>query len=42
MKNIKIDIPIEFTIEHYQKLGQFEHLSEVEKIIRIVAAISNY
>ena len=42
MKNIKIDIPIEFTIEHYQKLGQFEHLSEVEKIIRIVSAISNY
>ena len=42
MKNIKIDIPVEFTIEHYQKLGQFEHLSEVEKIIRIVSAISNY
>ena len=42
MKNIKIDIPIEFTIEHYQKLGQFEHLSEVEKIIRIVSAISSY
>lgn len=42
MKNIKIDIPVEFTIEHYQKLGQFEHLSEVEKIIRIVSAISSY
>jgi hypothetical protein len=42
MKEIKIDIPVEFTIEHYQKLGQFEHLSEVEKIIRIVSAISNY
>tara|TARA_R110000782_G_scaffold174561_1_gene265763 strand:+ start:1440 stop:2147 length:708 start_codon:yes stop_codon:yes gene_type:complete len=42
MKEIKIDIPIEFTIEHYSKLGQYEHLSEVEKIIRIVAAISNY
>ena len=42
MKEIKIDIPIEFTIEHYQKLGQFEHLSEVEKIIRIVSAISSY
>ena len=42
MKNIKIDVPVEFTIEHYQKLGQFEHLSEVEKIIRIVSAISSY
>jgi len=42
MKEIKIDIPVEFTIEHYQKLGQFEHLSEVEKIIRIISAISNY
>jgi hypothetical protein len=42
MKQIKVDVPVEFTIEHYQKLGQFEHLTEVEKIIRIVSAISNY
>ena len=42
MKEIKINIPTEFTIEHYQKLGQFEHLSEIEKIIRIISAISNY
>ena len=42
MKEIKINIPIDFTIEHYQKLGQFEHLSEIEKIIRIISAISNY
>jgi len=42
MKEIKVNIPTEFTIEHYQKLGQFEHLSEIEKIIRIVSAISSY
>lgn len=42
MKEIKINIPTEFTIEHYQKLGQFEHLSEIEKIIRIVSSISSY
>ena len=41
-KEIKVNIPTEFTIEHYQKLGQFEHLSDLEKIIRIVATISNY
>jgi hypothetical protein len=42
MKEIKINIPTEFTIEHYQNLGQFEHLSEIEKIIRIVSSISSY
>ena len=42
MKEIKVNIPTEFTIEHYNKLGQFEHLSEIEKIIRIVSAISSY
>lgn len=42
MKEIKVNIPTDFTIEHYQKLGQFEHLSEFEKIIRIISAVSGH
>jgi hypothetical protein len=42
MKNIKITIPTDFTIDHYLKLGQLEHLKEVEKIIRIISSISGY
>lgn len=41
-KTIKIEIPTDFTIEHYTKLGQMEHLREVEKIIRIISSVSNY
>lgn len=39
-KTIKVNIPKEFTIEHYDRLGKFEHLTEAQKIIRIVSAVS--
>lgn len=42
MKEIKITIPEDLTIEQYNKLGQFEHLTEIKKIIRIISAISGY
>lgn len=41
-KTINIKIPTEFTVDHYQKLGEFEHLSDLEKVIRIVSAVSDY
>ena len=41
-KVIKIQIPTEFTIEHYQKLGEYEHLSDLLKIIRVISVISGY
>jgi hypothetical protein len=42
MKKVKITIPTDFTIDHYTKLGQLEHLREVEKVIRIISTISDY
>lgn len=42
MKQIEITLPEEVTIEQYNKFGQFEHLSEIGKIIRIISAISGY
>lgn len=41
-KTIKITIPEDFTIDHYAKLGQLEHLREIEKIIRVISSISGY
>lgn len=42
MKEIKITIPEELTISQYEQLGQYEHLSEIQKIIRIISVISGY
>lgn len=39
-KTITITIPSDFTIEHYDRLGKLEHLSETEKIMRIVSAMT--
>lgn len=41
-KTIKIEIPTEFTVQHYNKLGQFEHLPDILKIIRVISAISGF
>jgi hypothetical protein len=40
MKTIKIEIPTDFTIDHYLKLGQLEHLREVEKVVRVISSVS--
>jgi len=42
MQKIKVEIPEDFTIDHYQKIGKFEHLSEIQKIVHIISVISNY
>jgi len=41
-KTINIQIPTDFTIEHYNRLGEFEHLPELLKIIRVISAISGF
>jgi hypothetical protein len=41
-KKIKITIPQDLTIDHYLKLGQFDNLREIEKVIRIISSISGY
>lgn len=41
-KTIQITIPDDFTIDHYLKLGQLEHLREVEKIVRVISSVSGY
>ncbi len=41
-KTIKIQIPTDFTIEHYNRLGEFEHLPQILKVIRIISAISGF
>lgn len=42
MKTIKITIPEDFTIDHYLKLGQLEHLREVEKVVRVISSVSGF
>lgn len=41
-KTIKITIPEDLTIDHYLKLGQFDNLREIEKVVRIISSISGY
>lgn len=41
-KKIQITIPSDFTIDHYLKLGQFDNLREIEKVIRVISTISGY
>lgn len=41
-KTIKITIPEDFTIDHYLKLGQLEHLREVEKVVRVISSVSGF
>lgn len=41
-KTIKITIPEDFTIDHYLKLGQFDNLREIEKVIRVISSVSGY
>tara|TARA_R110000772_G_scaffold89489_1_gene185422 strand:+ start:47 stop:760 length:714 start_codon:yes stop_codon:yes gene_type:complete len=41
-KNITIEIPETITVGQYQKFGTLDHLSNTERIIRIVSAISGY
>lgn len=40
-KNIKIEIPEVISVGQYQKFGTLDHLTDTERIIRIVSAISN-
>lgn len=42
MQKIQIQIPTDFTIQHYQQIGQFEHLTEIQKVVRIISIISNH
>ena len=39
-KEITIEIPEVITVEQYQKFGTLDHLSNTERIIRIVSAIT--
>lgn len=41
-KKIKIEIPTSFTIDHYEQLGKLEHLSEIEKILKVISIVSDY
>ena len=41
-KEIKIEIPQTISVGQYQKFGSLDHLTNTERIIRIVSAISGY
>ena len=41
-KKIRVELPEYFTISHYKKMGSFEHLDEVEKIIATIVAMTDY
>ena len=42
MAKIRVQLPEYFTISHYKKMGSFEHLDEVEKIIASIVAMTDY
>jgi len=41
-KTIKVELPEYFSIRHYQAMGSFEHLEEIEKIIMTVSALTGH
>jgi len=41
-KKIRVELPEYFTISHYKKMGSFEHLDEVEKIIATIVAMTDF
>ena len=41
-KQLDITIPLDISVEHYIKFGTMDHLSDTERIIRIVSVISEY
>jgi hypothetical protein len=41
-KKIRVELPEYFTIAHYKRMGSFEHLDEVEKIIATIVAMTDY
>ena len=42
MAKIRVELPEYFTITHYKKMGSFEHLDEVEKIIASIAVMTDF
>jgi hypothetical protein len=41
-KKIRIELPEYFTISHYKKMGSFEHLDDIEKVIQTIVAMTDY
>ena len=41
-KKIRVELPEYFTIAHYKRMGSFEHLDEVEKVIASIAAMTDF
>ncbi len=41
-KKIRVELPEYFTLAHYKKMGSFEHLDDIEKIIATITAITDY
>jgi len=40
-ETITVTMPSDFTIEQYDRLGKLEHLTEAQKLIRLVSAMTN-
>lgn len=41
-KKIRVELPEYFTISHYKKMGSFEHMDELEKVIASIVAMTDY
>ena len=41
-KKIRVELPEYFTISHYKKMGSFEHLDEIEKIISSIVVMTGF
>lgn len=42
MKEIKVNIPAEFTVQHFISIGDLKGLSPMEKVIRVISCVSDY
>jgi hypothetical protein len=42
MKEVKVNIPAEFTVEHFIEIGDLKGLTIMEKVIRVISSVSEY